>query len=181
MSTGSSARDLAYGGLLGAAAFVFPLLFHALGAGAHFLPMYWPLLCLPFFVRWFTSLALALGMPLLSSVLSGMPPLWPPVAPAMAGELGVAVLSMHLLTARLPRWPPWAVLAVGLAVGRGVAFVLWELFGRWWQLPNHLAGAAVLVAGLPGVVLMLLVLPPVLGLARRLGFTRVREAHVPEP
>ena len=75
MSKPLAARDLAYGGLFGAAALLLPTVFHLIHLGHIFMPMYLPLVALPFFARPTTAATTSLVVPLLSG------------APVMATDL----------------------------------------------------------------------------------------------
>jgi hypothetical protein len=90
------ARDMVLGGLFGALGIVVPMLFHAVGLGKVFLPMYLPILALGLMVSWEVALIVGCATPLLSAVLTGMPPLAPPIAALMATELAclAAVASL---------------------------------------------------------------------------------------
>ncbi|HSQ74575.1 MAG TPA: hypothetical protein VLT13_03415, partial [Bacteroidota bacterium] len=77
----SPGRELAYGGLFGAAALVIPFFFHLLHLGHLFMPMYIPLIALAFFVRPVVASLAGFIVPVLSGLTTGMPPFFPPVAP----------------------------------------------------------------------------------------------------
>ena len=68
------ARELAYCGLFGAAAMLLPVVFHLLKLGSMFMPMYLPLIALAFFVGPLPAALTSFMTPLLSGVLTGMPP-----------------------------------------------------------------------------------------------------------
>lgn len=167
-----SPRDLAFGALLGAAGLVFPVFFHLLHLGPVLMPMYWPLVCLPFFAGPRVSVAVAAAVPWLSALVSGMPPLVPPVAAVMSLELAAingAMVGLRRLAPYLTaRW----VLAVGLLVGRGVTWGAWAVLARWVSLPAHLTGVAATLVGVPGVVAMVVLLPVVVQAAARAGLVR---------
>ena len=65
---------------------VLPMAFHAIGAGATFLPMHIPVLLCGLLCGWPFGAACGLIGPLLSSLLTGMPPAFPTL-PAMMLEL----------------------------------------------------------------------------------------------
>src|SRR4030065_1502723 len=98
----SPRRDLAYCVLFGAAALLFPVVFHLVRLGHVFMPMYLPLVTLAFFVPPRMAAMTALAVPLLSGAVTGMPPFYPPVAVFMSLEL--AVMS-GLIAAGGARWP----------------------------------------------------------------------------
>ncbi|MDI6828708.1 MAG: hypothetical protein QME62_09515, partial [Armatimonadota bacterium] len=85
-----TARELAIAGLLGALGLLLPIAFHALGWGGRvFLPMHLPIMAAAFLISPGTAVSVAVVVPFLSAVLTGMPPLAPPVAVLMAIELAV--------------------------------------------------------------------------------------------
>lgn len=152
-------RDLARAGIFGAAAIALPFLFHLLHLGAVFMPMYLPLMALPFFAGPVVAAVTALVVPLISALLTGMPPWYPPVAPMMAVELMVmAGLASWL-------WRRWgrsvlAILVISLLTGRLLMLVGGYVLGLLLNLPPEFLSMATVAAGLPGLLLMLVVIPP---------------------
>jgi SAM-dependent methyltransferase len=171
------ARELIYAGLLGAAALLLPPLFHLVHLGSVFLPMYLPLMTLAFLVGPGPAAITAGLIPLLSALTTGMPPWYPPVAPAMAVELSV----MAGLASGWWRWrsrrlapqrpgPPrvrevLVVLVPVLLFGRLLQFGFGWGLGLLLDLPPAFLSVASLVSGLPGLALMLIVIPGVVRLA----------------
>lgn len=166
MSGGLSPRELAFCGVLGAAALLLPVLFHLVRLGPVFMPMYLPLVTLAFLVRPLPAAMTALLVPLLSALVTGMPPLYPPVAVVMAVELAVMGALIATVVGRWPAANPWLLLAAALALGRvlhvaavyGISLVL--------QLPAAFLAGVSFIAGWPGILLMLAVVPPVVQVAR---------------
>ena len=155
------ARDLAYGGLFGAAALALPSLFHLLHLGHFLMPMYIPLMALAFFVGPRTAGVVGLVIPLLSAVLTGMPPLFPPVALVMAVEIGFMAAMLSLLRKRSPSFPvPGHVIPVLLA-GRIINTALLYAASAMLSLPAAFVAGISFVSGWPGVLLMIVVLPAV--------------------
>jgi hypothetical protein len=164
----ANVRELAYCGVFGAAALLFPVLFHVLQLGRLFMPMYLPLVALAFFVRPRAAAATALATPMLSGALTGMPPFYPPVAVLMSLELALTALVLSALNRRFPRLNPWLLLAPVLVGGRCLYVGLVYAFARVVELPAAFVAGASLLSGWPGVVLMLVVIPPLaLRFARR--------------
>lgn len=161
-------RELAFGGLFGAAAIALPALFHMVQLGHVFMPMYIPLMALPFFARWGVAGMTAVLVPLLSALITGMPPLMPPVAPVMSAELACMAVCVALLRRRWPASPPILFLAPVLVAGRFLNAGLMYLASTAFQLPAGFTAGLSFLAGWPGVLLMLIVIPPIALLARRL-------------
>jgi hypothetical protein len=146
---------------MGALGLLLPIGFHALGWGGQvFLPMHLPVVVAGFLVSPGTAVTLGSVVPLLSSVLTGMPPLAPPVAPLMALELAAkaGVASLLYRSLRLPIWValPGAVIAdwVVLALAAWLAAGFFAVKAS----PIHYVAAAVAI-GLPGTVLQLVAAP----------------------
>lgn len=187
-------RDLAYCGLFGSLALALPTLFHAFGlAGMLFLPMYWPLVTLAFLVPARRAVLVAALVPFASSILTGMPLMWPPLVAVMSVELVVQVLLLGLLRrawsrVRQGEMCATAILLGGvLVLGRFVHAGLVGLLAQKFQLPAGVVAGASLLAGWPGVVCMLAVVPAFVGAtARRDGVCEVRflkalrRLHLPE-
>lgn len=173
-------RDHAYCGLFGALSLALPTLFHALGlAGPMFLPMYWPLVTLAFLVPTGRAVLVAASVPLASSVLTGMPLPWPPLAAVMSVELAVQVGLAGALgrprTGFASMGRIFLALAFVLVLGRFLhAGGVWLLAQRF-QLPAGALAGASFLAGWPGVAAMLVFVPVFVGaLARRDGVCEVR-------
>lgn len=166
---GIGARDLALCGLFGAAALLLPFLFHLVHLGRVFMPMYLPLVALGFLVRPGPAAVTALITPLLSGALTGMPPFFPPIAPAMAVELACMVLLIALVKQRWAGANDWLLLCAVLAFGRVVYVALIYGVSIVIALPPHFMAGLSLASGWPGLILMLLVVPPVARLGRTLA------------
>jgi hypothetical protein len=146
-----------------------PPVFHLAGLGSKFLPMLLPLLLGGFLLplRW--ALLAGAVTPWISALLTGMPPLYPPVAALMSVEgavLGGAAAAVY----RRGRGNLWAALAAAVVLGRASAAALSWLAASWFHLPPLLTGVAVILQGLPGTVLQLVLVPLLMrSLAARKG------------
>ena len=159
-------KHLTYAGLLLSLGLLLPFVTsHAFGVpGTVLLPMHIPvllcgLLCGPFYGG-----VVGLCLPLLSSVLTGMPVLYPMV-PIMTAELGVygAVSGLLYRKTRLGRmrFGIYPALILAMLCGRA-AYGL--MFGILFFLTGSCKAPAVWTAvatGIPGIVLQLLFLPAV--------------------
>lgn len=163
----SPARDLAYAGVFGAAAFLLPTLFHLVHLGSVFMPMYLPLVTLAFLVRPTYAAGAAFLVPLLSALLTGMPPFYPPVAIVMSLELAAMGALAAIARRTFPRLPVLAILFPVLLLGRGLHVGLAWGFARVMDLPARFLAGLSLVAGWPGLLLMLAVVPPVVAVVAR--------------
>lgn len=154
-------REMAFCGLFGAAALLLPVIFHLVHLGHVFMPMYLPLMALPFFVRPLPAAATALIVPLLSGAATGMPPFFPPIAVFMALELSVMAALVSAVRQRWPSLHELAVLVPVLLFGRVFYVALVYFFSVFIQLPAKFMAGLSLVSGWPGVVLMVVVIPAV--------------------
>jgi len=142
---------------------LLPQAFHLLGLGATFLPMFLPVLAAGLLLPLRLTLVTAVITPLLSWLLTGMPPLAPPVLPLLLVELPVTAGVICFLR-RSMRWPVFAAVAVAMLVDRVLLLAVLESVTLLAGVQHPLLGPAMVVAGLPGVALQLLVLPPALKL-----------------
>ena len=93
--------DWLLGGLFLALAIALPLAFHLVGMGSTFLPMFYPVVLAGFLLRLQVSVLVGILAPLLSAALTGMPPLYPPVAFIMVLELLVMTALPWMFFQRL--------------------------------------------------------------------------------
>lgn len=168
-TAGEPALDLSVlsrAALVTALAIALPPLFHAVRLGSVFLPMYLPVLAGAFFLppRW--AAVAGASAPLLSAFMTGMPPLFPPIALWMMADLAVASAVVALVDSRL-RVHPVASLSAGLAVGRFVQALAVFATASVLDLPKHFLTAASFVASWPGMVLALVSIPAAVTLVRR--------------
>ncbi len=157
----TAARELAYGGLFGAAALALPFLFHLLHLGHIFMPMYIPVMALSFFVRARMAALVGLLIPLLSALTTGMPPLFPPVALAMSVELALMACLLALLRQRFPGVPVLGHVIPVLLLGRVVNAVMLFAIAALVSLPPAFVAGISFIAGWPGLLVMLVILPAV--------------------
>ncbi|MBN2344927.1 MAG: hypothetical protein JXO51_00955 [Candidatus Aminicenantes bacterium] len=151
--------DYVLAGLLLAAALALPIFFHALGLGGAFMPMFFPLALAGFLVSPPLAMITGAAAPLLSALLTGMPPLYPPVAFIMTAE-GLLFTGLPQPLRRRFHFPVWMALLVILLLDRFLLFVMVRGLAGLMELPPSLLGWAAVVHGLPGLALMLAVLPP---------------------
>lgn len=159
-------REISRAALVAAAALALPWVFHVLRLGHVFLPMYLPLLVGAFVLRPRTAASASFAAPLVSAVVTGMPPFFPPVAAWMAIELGVMTFLAAALHRRR-RLPVVVVVALVLLVGRGVYLGLTYLTGLWLELPARAYTLVALLAGWPGMLLALVAVPAAVRLIER--------------
>lgn len=169
-------RDNAYCGLFGGMAIALPMLFHAFGfVGAMFLPMYWPLIALAFLTSIPRATATAAIVPLVSSILTGMPLMFPPLVAVVSIELAVQIALIGLFARSRGVRGTFVVLAVILVFGRFIHTALVYLLSMCFELPPHMIAGISFLAGWPGIALMIVTLPFFAGaIGRRDGVCEVR-------
>ncbi len=153
-------RELILSGLFISLGVVLPIAFHALGTGPTFLPMHIPILIAGFVLSLPYAIIVGAVTPLLSSFLTGMPPIFP-VLPYMVVELAAYGGVVSLLYRKF-RQNIYITLICSMVLGRIVAGItVWFLATFFMaKLPGpvmFIMGA--ITQGLPGIVLQLLLIP----------------------
>lgn len=151
--------DLLLGGLFMALALVFPIIFHALGLGSAFLPMFFPIIAAGFLIALPAALVVGVMSPLVSALLTGMPPFFPPVVFIMMAE-GLALTVVPALLYRRLKVNAWISAIVAMIADRLVLLTAILLLSRWLELPQGVLTLTSLLNGLPGTILIPLVIPP---------------------
>ncbi|HOQ28009.1 MAG TPA: ECF transporter S component [Armatimonadota bacterium] len=159
-------REKVLAALMGALAVALPQAFHLVGLGSLFLPMHLPVALAGFVVR--PGLAASVGVlaPVLSTLITGMPPV--PLVPVMAAELATLGAVASLLARKL-RLPVWVALPGAIAARMAVTALLITVAGRWLGLPPKMTAAGWIAGGAPGILLQLVAVPLALRLLRERG------------
>ena len=145
---------------------LFPQLFHLLGLGSTFLPMFLPVLTAAVLLRVRLAMTVAVLTPILSWMLTGMPPLSPPILPLLIIELIATAALVSILRLQL-RWAVLPAIAAGFLLDRLLLLVIIEAVTAISGIHHPLLGPAAVLAGIPGVVMNLAVIPPVILLIER--------------
>lgn len=139
---------------------IVPFVFHLAGLGMIFLPMFLPILLAGFIIRFPLAMLVGLLGPIVSTVLTGMPPLFPTAVSMMVEGMAAAGVASFMFQAR--KMPLWLVLPVAVVAERitrvVMIFSILPLFG----LPAREWSIAEITLTLPGVVLQLFLVPMVL-------------------
>lgn len=157
---------------------LFPMLFHGIGLSGLFLPMFWPAAAAAFFLTPPQLVVLSIATPLVSGLLTGMPPLAPPIAQVMATELMALTLTVALLHRHTLFGNFW-IMVLGFAASRAVLALAWVVVAPLLGLPAALSSLAVVLSGLPGIAAMLILIPPLVARLKRESLFVTRHAHVP--
>lgn len=159
-------RALVVSAMMAGLALTLPVAFHVAGLGSAFLPLLLPLLLNAFLVPMRWAVFTAGAAPLASGFLTGMPPVYPPVAFVMSAEAAVMAGAAGALF-RLTNRRIWVPLIAAVILGRCTMLLLtWQLAGAF-GLPKAFSAIASLVHGLPGVALQCTVVPVALRLLFR--------------
>ncbi len=161
-------RQITLAGLFIAIGLILPMAFHVLGPGTTFLPMHIPVLMAGFSLGLPMALLVGILTPILSSLLTGMPLIFP-VLPFMILELGTYALGTSFLYRTL-KWNVYVSLLVTMVLGRIAAMsAVWVLVNYTTaKLPNpwvFITGA--ITAGVPGIFIQLILIPPIVIMLRK--------------
>lgn len=151
--------ELLLGGLFLALALGLPPAFHLFGSGSSFLPMFYPVLLAGFLLQPRVSLPVGVLSPILSAALTGMPPFFPPVAFIMVAEFSVMNLLAWVFFQRL-KWPIYLSLFISTLAERLTLLFLTLILAEWFKVPGIILGPITLLKGLPGLLIIFLIVPP---------------------
>ncbi len=139
---------------------IVPFLFHLLGLGAMFLPMFVPILLAGFFINFPTAILVGLLGPLASALATGMPPLFPTGVSMIAEGTVAAGVASFLFQSK--KFSLWLSLPLAIVVERItrviVIYLIFPLFG----LPAREWSIIEITFTLPGIALQLFLIPLVL-------------------
>lgn len=158
-----SVRKLVFASLSIALGILMPFLTAQLpGMGSRFLPMHIPVLLSGFICGWDYGMLVGFTVPMIRSMLFGMPPIFP-VAAAMAIELAVYGGMTGFLYRLLPKKTVYLYIALitSMICGRialgATSILLYGLSGTQYTFEIFIAGT--FFNAIPGVVIQLIVVP----------------------
>lgn len=141
--------------------------------GSMLLPMHLPVMLCGLICGWKCGGVVGFVLPLLRSLLFGMPPMYPK-AVAMAFELmvyGIVVGLVYTVLGRKRLWQVYAALLASMLAGRavwgGVTAVLLGASGSALTLQMFFAEA--FLSAIPGIVLQLVLIPAVMAVIRKIN------------
>ena len=158
----TNTKRLILAGLCVALGIVLPVAFHSVAdAGSIFLPMHIPVLLCGLICGWPYGLACGVLAPLLSSLITGMPPM--AFLPSMLCELAVYGFVSGLLMRYVKTGKLLADLYISLVgamlLGRLVLGLLNAVLFRAGEYSVALWTTSAFVTALPGIVIQLAVIP----------------------
>ena len=169
-------KRMVYGGLLIAIGVILPQAFHIFGqsAGQTFLPMHIPVILAGMLIGPLWGARVAVIVPLLSSLITGMPPV--PMLYFMVIELLVYAVVSGLLAKRNTN--TYLNLAITILCGRAVyglsLVVAVQILSFAPPFANMTAFLTGLATGLPGVVLQFVAIPLVMMALKKGGLVLVK-------
>lgn len=166
-------KEMVMAGLFITLGLVLPGVFHFFGLGKIFLPMHIPVLLAGFMLSLPYAIAAGALTPLLSSIITGMPPLFP-VMPYMVFELAAYAAAACILSKKW-KFNVYISLIGSMIAGRlAAAAVVWIMgvfFGI--KLPGPFAFAvSAVTTGIPGIAVQIAFIPPMIVLLRKAGIIR---------
>lgn len=170
-------KKLTISAILVAIGIVLPMAFHMIpNAGRVFLPMHLPVLIAGFVVGPWYGFAVGLITPMLSSLLTSMPPY--AILPAMTLELGVYGLCTGLFvkkfnvknnTAKI-----YAVLITSMLLGRVASGLVNGFIIRAGKYSMQMWITGSFVTALPGICIQLVVVPLVVNALIKAGYIETK-------
>lgn len=166
MPSGMTIRQLTTSALFLALATILPLAFHQFGiAGRIFLPMHWPVVAAGFLVGPFWGGLVGALSPAMSFLVSGFPR--PPSLLLMSPEMFAYGLVTGLLSPRsgLKSWRQGVLILIPALIGGRLVYgiaatILGPLLLGIKEPWAYIGGA--LLSGVPGIIIMLVLLPPLI-------------------
>lgn len=141
---------------------ILPILFHMLGAGSTFLPMHIPVLLCGLLFGWQYGAVCGFIVPLLSALLTGMPPLFP-TGTAMMFELCAYGILTGVFYQKL-RWNIYPALICSMLGGRIVSGIANAIFmgvaGKAYGFAAFISGS--FVTSLPGMIIQVVIIPVII-------------------
>ena len=154
-------KKLVFTAVCAALCLVLPMVFHSIpNAGQVILPMHIPVLLCGLVCGWPNGLLCGLVGPLLSSVITGMPPA--AMLPSMMVECGVYGIVTGLGMKHIRTGKPVADLYVSMIAAMVLGRVVAGFAKAWIFTPGISPFAWVttsLVSGIPGIVIQLVLMP----------------------
>lgn len=139
---------------------LLPFAFHFIAAGGKiFLPMYYPIIISGFLLGPSSALIAGFLTPFISSFITGMPPLNPPVALQMSLELSILGFLISFLYGKL-KLNCFIACMISIFINRILYAGLFFIITRIYNLPFKTKVIAELTASIPGVLIIILLLPP---------------------
>lgn len=156
---------------------LIPILFHSAGLGKVFLPMFWSVAACGFFLSVPYAAATGTLTPLLSLLMTGMPP--PPIIYKMIFELTFLSVTISFLYRKTLIGIFWIILA-GLIVSEIILFFSAAAIAPILGLPPQFYAIGSLIRGIPGIVIILILVPLIIKKIKNESLFKSRSDRVSE-
>ncbi|MCR5177005.1 MAG: ECF transporter S component [Anaerovibrio sp.] len=157
-------KKIVFAGLFIAVGVLLPIAFHMLGAsGRLFLPMHIPVLMGGLLLGPVYGLAVGVAVPVISSLVTGMPPVFP-ILPMMTAELATYGFLSGFLYKKC-RLRLFVSMLGAMVAGRITCILMLALFAEWLQIKADpvLYVLAGIWGGAVGIVMQLVLIPILVG------------------
>lgn len=136
---------------------IVPFLFHMVGSGEIWLPMFLPILMAGFVIEFPTAILVGILGPFISALVTGMPPLFPTsVMMSIEGAVTVGLASYLYFEKKMAFWH---CLSLAIIAERTVRIFMLAVFLPLLGLPVKAFTVADFTIALPGVALQFIVIP----------------------
>jgi len=153
--------------VFGAVALALPVLFHTIGLGSAFLPMFLPLSVAGFLLPFRVAAPLAVIVPAASFVLTGMPPMAvPPIGPIMMLEIGF-LLAMNRWLYKGLKLNIFISAAIAAIADRLFYLALLYLAATVLKLPRLAFSLSGVAKSLPGAILLVTAVPSIVKILQK--------------
>lgn len=165
MAEDKQVKQLILAAMFGALAILFPIIFHLIGQGAVFLPMFFPILLMGFFVRFRYAVVVGFLVPYISGFLTKMPPLFP-IGVVMSVECAVLAGTASILTDKF-NWKVYPTMFLSIIAERIILVIFILLFN--YLLPQFAKPYSwvVMIKSLPGIAMQIIFIPPIVVLLKK--------------
>lgn len=154
---------------------LIPIVFHMVGLGSVFLPMFWPIATCGFFLPLQYALVVGGLTPILSSLMTGMPP--QPILYQMIFELIFMSGAISSFYKKTRLGVVWIVMA-GIILSKIILLIGSAAVAPLLGLPPEWYTIASLLKGIPGMIVILGVIPIIIKKTKGEFIFKLREVHV---
>lgn len=141
-----------------ACAVVLPVLFHLLGLGSIFMPMFIPLSIGAYFLSPAYAFLTGTIAPITSTLLTGMPPLYPPIAIIMMVELSIFCFVISFLKHRF-NCNNYVIILFAIIVDRIILYLLYAVVLPYFNISFAIFSIYDLLKSFPGIILLIVITP----------------------
>ena len=154
---------------------LIPILFHAIGMGSYFLPMFWPVAASAFFLPLPYAIAVGALTPVLSTLTTGMPP--PPIVYRMILEL-TFLAGTTCYVYQKTRYGIFWILLAGMFVAVIMIILGAMAIAPILGLPPRFYAGVSLLKKLPGIIVIMTIIPLIIKKMKHESIWRFRSSDV---